>query len=146
MLDFFVNYGADITALLIAIAGLTTAIATLRKAFNTGKKVDIVNMTTDEKIKITREGIVEAFKTAKIPTEWKISVSKQVNETLEKWRDDFITCMKNNQSSTNAVMLMMLKILSYTAASNKLTEEDKNTINELIAVISEDDKTIDIGE
>lgn len=146
MLDFFVNYGADITALLIAITGLTTAIATLRKAFKTGKKVDIVNMTTDEKIKITREGIVEAFKTAKIPTEWKISVSKQVNGTLEKWRDDFITLIKNNQSTTNAVMLMMLKILSYTAASNKLTEEDKNKIDELIAVISEDDKTIDIGE
>lgn len=146
MLDFFVNYGADITALLIAIAGLTTAIATLRKAFKTGKKVDTVNMATDEKIRITREGIVEAFKTAKIPTEWKISVSKQVNETLEKWRDDFITRMKNNQSTTNAVMLMMLKILSYTAASNKLTEEDKDKIDELIAVISEDDKTIDIGE
>ena len=146
MLDFFVNYGADITALLIAIAGLTTAIATLRKAFKTGKKVDTVNMATDEKIKITREGIVEAFKTAKIPTEWKISVSKQVNETLEKWRDDFITLIKNNQSTTNGVMLMMLKILSYTAASNKLTEEDKNKIDELIAVISEDDKTIDIGE
>ena len=104
------------------------------------------NKILSEKVQITREGIVEAFKVAKIPTEWKISVSKQIDSKLSDWRDEFLTIVKENEMTRTILMTMILKILNYTAASNKLTEEEKAKINELIRSVSEEDATLDIND
>ena len=55
-----------------------------------------------------------------------------------------ITLIKSNQAFANDVLLMAIKILSFTAASDKLSEEDKAKLQELIQLIDESDKTINI--
>ena len=139
MLDFFANYGADITSLLISVAAIITGSATLVKSFKIAK-------TTDERIQITRDGIVEAFKTAKIPNEWKISISKQVDTKLAEWRDEFLRLWKENDVMKTEMLALLLKILSFTAASNKLTPEEKAKLEDLTKLITDNDATIDVTE
>lgn len=146
MIEFLEVHGATIVAILTAAAGLFTAVYNMTKVFKINKKVDTNAENTKQDIQITRDGIIEAFKIAKIPTEWKISVSNQVNTILTQWRDEFIAILKESETTRDEIMTMILKILAFTAASNKLTEEEKAKIDELIKSISEKDSTIDITE
>ena len=146
MLEFLETYGAQIVAVLTAAAGLFTAVYNMTKVLKINKKVDQNAEATKQDIEITREGIVEAFKTAKIPTEWKISVSNQVNAILTQWRDEFIELFQKHEVVRDDIMLMIVKILAFTAASNKLSDEDKAKLDELIKCISDNDSTIDITE
>lgn len=146
MIEFLEANGATIVSVITAGAGLFASVYNIIKVLKIGKKVDANAEATKQDIQITRDGIVEAFKTAKIPTEWKISVSNQVNTILTQWRDEFLTLFKEHEFARDEIMVMILKILAFTAASNKLTEEDKTKINELIKLIGEKDSTIDITE
>lgn len=146
MVEFLEQYGPAILAMITAGASLAGSIYGIIKCFKTGKKVDANNEATKEDIQITKQGIVEAFKSAKIPNEWKISVSNQVNAILTSFRDEFITLIKENQAFSNDMLLMTLKILNFTAASSKLTEEEKAKIQDLINQIEDKDSTIDITE
>ena len=139
MLEFFQNYGADILALIVAIGSMATCIAQVIKARNLSKE-------SRQEIQITREGIVQAFQKAKIPTEWKIDVSKQIDKKLQEFADKLISIVKEHEEVRDLATLGILKILNYTAASNKLSAEEKAQIEEIIAKISEEDKTVDIGE
>ena len=49
MLDFLAQYGAQIITALVALGSLVGSVYGILKVFQTGKKVDIVNKTTDEK-------------------------------------------------------------------------------------------------
>lgn len=144
MLEFLTQYGSDILAALVSVTAVFTSIVGLAKSLKIGKKVDTNAATTQQEIQITREGIVEAFKTAKIPTEWKVTVSNQLMQQLNKFRDDFIIMFKEQEELRTKLMVAAVKILNYTAASNKLTEDEKQEINELIKMITDEDATIDI--
>lgn len=146
MLEFLTQYGSDILAALVSVTAVFTSIVGLAKSLKIGKKVDTNAATTQQEIQITREGIVEAFKTAKIPTEWKVTVSNQLMQQLNKFRDDFIVMFKEQEELRTKLMVAAVKILNYTAASNKLTEDEKQEINELIKMITDEDATIDITE
>lgn len=146
MLDFLAQYGAQIITALVALGSLAGSVYGILKVFQTGKKVDIVNKTTDEKIQITRDGIVEAFKSAKIPTEWKVTISKQFDEKLTSLRDEVIGILQNSETARTGAIIMILKILNYTAASNKLTEDDKTKIADMVKLITDEDATLDITE
>ena len=139
MLEFFQNYGADILALIVALGSMAACIAQVVKARNLDKE-------TREAIQITREGVVQAFQKAKIPTEWKIDVSKQIDKKLQAFADKLISIVKEHEEVRDLATLSILKILDYTAASNKLTAEEKAQIEEIKAKISESDKTVDISE
>lgn len=139
MLEFFENYGADLIALIIAICGAVTATMSLIRVVKLGKQ-------TKSDIQITKDGIVEGFKMAKIPSEWKVSISNQVDKKLQEWTDKFIEIVKENEELRTRMTALTLKILSYTQASNKLTEEEKAILNDLIKLIKLDDATIDITE
>lgn len=139
MVEFFEQYGADILAMITGLAGLIGSVWGIVRVFKSEK-------STGEKIKATREGIIEGFKAAKIPNEWKVDVSNKINITLSKWRDDLLSQFKKDQALTNELTLYAIKILSHTAASNMLTDEEKARVDELIKLVGEDDKTIDITE
>ena len=112
----------------------------------TNQKINAEQAKTQTEIQITREGIIEAFKAAKIPNEWKVTVSKQVEAYLTKFRDEVITMFKENEQARDLIMISILKILNFTAASNKLTEDEKKQIDDLIKQITDEDNTIDITE
>lgn len=144
MIDFFTTYGADILAIIVSLSGAATAIATLVKNISLLKQFKTLKKTTDEKIEITQNGIVEAFKTAKIPNEWKISISKQVDEKLEKWAEKFLTMFEEHERIRTELAIANSKILTYTAAFNKLSDEEKVVIEESIKQLSEQDRTIEV--
>lgn len=146
MLEFFAQHGPAILAGMTAIGSLVASITGLVKVFKTNQKINAEQAKTQTEIQITREGIIEAFKAAKIPNEWKVTVSKQVEAYLTKFRDEFITMFKENEQTRDLIMISILKILNFTAASNKLTEDEKKQIDDLIKQISDEDNTIDITE
>jgi len=139
MLEFFQNYGADILAIIVALGSMATCVTQVVKARNLSKE-------TKKDIQITREGVVQAFQKAKIPTEWKIDVSKQIDKKLQTATDKLISVVKEHEEVRDLAILSILKILDYTAASNKLSTEEKAQVEEIKAKITEIDKTIDISE
>lgn len=146
MLEFFAQHGPAILAGMTALGSLVASITGLVKVFKTNQKINAEQAKTQTEIQITREGIIEAFKAAKIPNEWKVTVSKQVEAYLTKFRDEFITMFKENEQARDLIMISILKILNFTAASNKLTEDEKKQIDDLIKQITDEDNTIDITE
>ena len=146
MLEFFAQHGPAILAGMTALGSLVASITGLVKVFKTNQKINAEQAKTQTEIQITREGIIEAFKAAKIPNEWKVTVSKQVEAYLTKFRDEFITMFKENEQTRDLIMISILKILNFTAASNKLTEDEKKQIGDLIKQITDEDNTIDITE
>ena len=146
MLEFFAQHGPAILAGMTALGSLVASITGLVKVFKTNQKINADQAKTQTEIQITREGIIEAFKAAKIPNEWKVTVSKQVEAYLTKFRDEFITMFKENEQTRDLIMISILKILNFTAASNKLTEDEKKQIDDLIKQITDEDNTIDITE
>lgn len=146
MLEFFAQHGPAILAGMTALGSLVASITGLVKVFKTNQKINAEQAKTQTEIQITREGIIEAFKAAKIPNEWKVTVSKQVEAYLTKFRDEFITMFKENEQTRDLIMISILKILNFTAASNKLTEDEKKQIDDLIKQITDEDNTIDISE
>ena len=144
MLEFFETYGADIMAMIVAIASAATTITTFFKSLNLSKQFKALSKVTNEKIEITQNGIVEAFKTAKIPTEWKISISNQVDKKLEEWAAKFLIMFEEHERIRTELAVANTKILAYTAAYNKLSDEEKAKIDAAIKQITDKDKTIEV--
>lgn len=144
MLEFLELYGPSILAAIVAAGGAVTSVCATIKMFKTEKRVKASEAQTKEDIQITREGIVEAFKKSKIPTEWKISLSKQVDEKLEAWAEKFLIMFKEHEDLRTQLAVANTKILAYTAAFNKLSPEEQEEINELIKQITDGDKTIEV--
>lgn len=144
MLEFLAQYGPALIAGVIGAGGLAGAIYNIRKCFKLGKKIDTTSCSLEKNMEITREGIVEAFKSAKLPSEIKLSISTKVEEILGQVRDTIITEFKKNEATRSAAMLLVLKILSFSQASNKLTEDEKNKINDLLKLITDEDATIEV--
>lgn len=145
MLDFFEQYGLTIFSAITGICGAIASVCAVLKTFNIGKKVNTSISDTHNEIKVTREGIVEAFKTAKIPSEWKISVANNINSKLDDFETKVLRKIDEGEKFRNDAVAQSLRILSYTAAYNKLSEDEKNHINDIVKECSETDNTIEIG-
>lgn len=144
MLEFFELYGPSILAAIAAAGGAITAVCATIKMFKTEKRVKASEAQTKEDVKITREGIVEAFKKSKIPTELRLSISKQVDEKLEAWAEKFLIMFKEHEELRTKLAVANTQILAFTAAFNKLSPEEQTEINELIKQITDGDKVIEV--
>ena len=146
MVEFLEQYGASIVAIIIAIAGMVTAVFNFKKAAELNKQIKTNADAARQDVAVTRQGVIDAFKSAKIPTEWKIDVSNKIDKSLSKFRDETIELIKSNQATTNDFLLMAIKILQYTKASEKLNDDEKAKLDEMVQLIKDEDKTIDITE
>ena len=144
MLEFFAQNGLAIVGIIIGAGSLAGAIYNIRKCFKLGKKIDTSNSTHEQEIQITKEAILEAFKSAKLPSEIKLSISNKIEEILGQVRDAIIEEFKKNESVRTVATLLVLKILKFSQASSKLTDDEKNQIEDLLKLITEDDATIEI--
>ena len=144
MLEFLEAYGPALISGIIGAGGLAGAIYNIVKCLKLGKKVDKATCSLEKNMEITREGIVEAFKSAKLPNEIKLSITTKVEDILSQARDAIITEVKKNEALRTTMMAMILKVLSFTAASNKLTDDEKKQIEDMIKQINVEDNTINI--
>lgn len=144
MLEFFQIYGPSILAAIVAAGGAITSVCATIKLFKSEKRIKAENAQMQEDVKITREGIVEAFKKSKIPTELRLSISKQVDEKLEAWAEKFLIMFKEHEELRTKLAVANTQILAFTAAFNKLSPEEQTEINELIKQITDGDKVIEV--
>lgn len=142
--QFFVDYGGTIVACITSICSAIVALWSMIKCFGINKSVKKSETETAEKIQLTQEGIVKAFETARIPTDWKISVSKQVDKKLEDWAEKFLIMFKEHEDIRTQLAIANAKILKNTAAYNKLSDKEKQEVEELIKALNEIDKTIEV--
>ena len=135
MLEFLTDWGFQLAAGILGATGAAGGISAIYYMIKLGKKVKKERQLTEQDIQITREGIVEAFKTATLPNEVKVSINKQVEDILTKTRDEIIDKLKKDTELTQKAQMAILKILSFTAASAKLTDEEKAEIQKIFDVV-----------
>lgn len=135
--EFLSKYGATIVMALINIANAAAAVTAYIKMKRSERQ-------TKSDIQITQEGIVKAFKDAKLPSEVKVSLSNQLDAKFNNWSKNFLKEYEQREEQKMALILANAKILSYTQAFNKLDDETKAKIKDAINQISENDKTIEV--
>lgn len=145
-MEWFAQWGGLILSTLVGTGALGGSVKAIIEIVKTNKRLKLVQTETKANLEVTQQGIVEAFKTAKIPTDLKVNLSKQVTETLSKWKEEFMKEYAKIDALKTRMMAMILQILSYTAASNKLTEEQKAEIDQLLKLITEKDGEIIVNE
>lgn len=146
MLEWFTQYGPLILTAASSITAAAGAVYAVGKVFSLGKLFKKTTAETTNQIKITQAGIVEAFKTAVVPTEWKISVSKQVAEQLTTWKNEFLAELERREKVRTDYLVCSLKILSNTKAYDALSKDDQIRTQDLIKLVDEENSTIDISE
>lgn len=146
MLEWLTQYGPIILTGLSSLGTAASTIYAIGKVFKLGRKIEKNSVETTNQIKITREGVVEAFKTAVVPTEWKISVSSQIAKQLTDWKNEFFTELEKREKTRTDYSLYSLKILSHTKAFEALDKDDRTKTQDLIKLVGEEDSTIDISE
>lgn len=144
MIEFLSKYGEEILSVIIQLAGYIVTIISFIRMLKSEKRVKSFMVQSQQDILITREGIVEAFKTAKINPEIKISIAKQVDAKLSEWKQEFMSMYKKSEESRTKLTLFVAKIMSNTAAYNKLSNEEKEEGNRLMKEIVEDDGLVEV--
>lgn len=153
-MDIIVEYGEQIVQWLASISALIVSITMFVKAlksenrvtdaFNIFKKSVATDVSTlDSKIAITRAGIVQGFKEAVVTKDVKVSVNSQVKKIIDEKMQEFLAIIKKGEESRTKLTYWTLKILRYTAASDKLTTEQQSEVDEVMALIAEDETIID---
>ena len=146
MLDFLAQYGSDILAGAIALAGAITSVCSTIKLWKTENRIKSEQAQTKEDIQVTREGIVQAFKQAKIPTDLKVDISNKVEKILTDFENKVLEMFREQEQLRTALVLFCTKIMANTAAYNKLTEEEKTALEQLMKQIGEEDKLVEIED
>lgn len=145
-MDFLTQYLAAISAAITAAAGAIISIVSFVKSIKSERRTISELAASKKDIKITREGIVQAFKDSVVTKDLKVSVNKEVRkilgEELEKMRE---TVAKSEERRTKMVY-WCLQILDWTAAANKMTPEQHAEIKELLAEIAEEEQIVDTND
>lgn len=126
----------QITAAVVAIVSLIKALRSEVRA-----KAEVGALKSD--VAITRAGIVQAFKEAVVTKDVKVSINKQVEQVLDKKLAVFTEIVKKSEERRTKMVYWSLRIMSWTAAANKLTTEQKTELDELMALIAEEEQIVD---
>ena len=126
-----------IFSIIVGACGAITAFATMIKAFNANKANKAQISELKNEIAVTQNGIVEAFKQVKFPTQWKIDLSKKVDAKFNELTDKLYSKLVNQDEAKTRLIIFMAKIMSNTAAYNKLTDDEKAELNALLTIVNE---------
>lgn len=123
----------------VEICGIVTAIAAaLGSVFacltsaRTSKRAKKDCNELDNKVQMTREGFVKAFQETKFPTNFKIDLSNKVDKVLTENFAKFKAETLGYIEDYRKLLIFVSKILYNTAAYNKLTDEEKAELDNLI--------------
>lgn len=144
MLEFIQTYGVQLLTGVVALGSFSGALVSLSKLFKTERRLSQSQRQASRDIQITREGIVEAFKTAKISPEWKVSIDKSIDAKLENWSKKFLTMFKEHEDLRTKLALANTKILAYTAAFDKLSKIEQDKLRTVIAEAEGDKNIIEV--
>lgn len=126
-----------VCSVIIGICGVITALFGVVKAIKTGKVSTAQYNDLVSKIDVTQNGIVEAFKQVKFPTDWRVDLSKKVEAKFEELSEKLYNKLIAQDEAKTRLIIYMAKIISNTAAYNKLTDEEKAELNSLLTYVNE---------
>lgn len=144
MLEWLELHGTDLLSIIISAGALAGAIYNFVKVIKLGNRTTTTLLNFGSQIDITKEAIVEGFKAARIPNELKVSLGNKLDAALDKATTKLIEIVQKNEEQRTLMMTKILKILSYTAAANKLTDEETAQINDMIRLIDDSENTIEV--
>lgn len=142
-MDFLVDNLATILAIVTAVCGATISVVSFLKSLKSEKRTKTSLADARQDIVITRQGIVQGFKEAIVTKDLKISINNQVKEVLTTELDEFKKALAVSEARRTKMAYWCLRILHYTAASDKLTTERKSEIDELLAMIADEEQIVD---
>lgn len=135
-LESNLNTIVSISSLVIALCGALTAVIGVVKMLKTGK-ISITELgKLKQDVNLTQQGIVEAFKSVRFPTEWRVDLSKKNIETIREEFNKLYKKLISLDEAKTKLMIYQAKILSKTAAYNKLTDDEKAELNTLLEVVN----------
>ena len=143
MEDLIVQNLSAIISAVVAVSGAIVSITAFIKSLKSEKRTRIETNQLRNDVKITREGITQGFKDAVITKDLKVSVNNQVTKILDNGLGEIMAEIKKHEKKRTEMNYWTLKILEYTAASGKLTKEEKAELRELLASIREEEQIID---
>ena len=142
-MDFLVEHMGAILTAIIAASGAIISTTSFIKSLKSEKRTAFEIASTKKDVKITREGIVQAFKDSVVTKDVKVSVNNQVAKILDEKFEKFEKAINKSEERKTKMTYWCLKILEYTAASGKLTPEQKEEVKELMAMIAEEEQIVD---
>lgn len=142
-MEWVVNNYEAILSIITAVIGAVVAVTAFIKALKSETRVTNQMAALKGDVTITRAGVVQAFKDAVVPKELKVSINKQVKQIISEEMDKVLEVVRKSEERRTEMNYWVLRILSWTAASNKLTVEEQSEINELLALIAEEDQIIE---
>lgn len=136
------NY-EKIVAVIIQVISLVVATTSFIKVLSSEKRTVSKLSKFENDVAITRAGIVQAFKESIVTKDVKVSVNNQVKKVLHEELEILKKEIRNSEERRTKMNFWVLKILSWTAAANKLTLEQQTDINELLALIAEEEQIVE---
>jgi len=136
-----------ITVAIVAITAFIKSLQSEKRAITTvntvvdGVKNEMAAL--DNKVTVTRAGIVQGFKDAVITKDLKVSINSQVKKILDENKTEMLDIVTKSEERRTNMVYWALKILRYTAAFDKLTVEQQSELEETMALIAEDEKIVD---
>ena len=124
-------------SVVIGLCGAVAAVASMIKAIKTGKVSTAQYNEPKDQIGITQQGIAEAFKQVKFPTNYKDDLRKKFYDKFKELGNKLYNNLVHQKKEKTRLMIFMAKILSNTAAYNKLTDDEKAELASLLTVVNE---------
>lgn len=142
-MDFLTQHMAAIFATIGSVSAALISITSFVKALKSERRTHQELSKSKKDIKVTREGIVQAFKDAVVTKDLKVSINKEVKKILREECEKMMALVTRAEERRTKMTYWCLKILDWTAASNKLTTEQKAEIDELMAMIADEEQIVD---
>lgn len=153
-MDLFAEYYPQILNIVTQVTMAIVAITAFVKSLKSEKRVvgqlmqAATNMSDwrkelENKVTITRAGIVQGFKEAVVTKDIKVSINTQVQKILDEKLNAFMNEVKRREEQRTQLTYWTLKVLRHTAAFNALTTEQQSELDEVMALIAEEDKIVD---
>lgn len=128
---------ALVCSIVVGVCSAVAAVASMLKAIRTGRVTTAQYNELRDKIGVTQEGIVEAFKQVKFPTTWKVDLSKKFDAKFDELSNRLYNKLVNQDEAKTRLIIYMAKIMSNTAAYHKLTTDEKAELTSLLTIVNE---------
>lgn len=141
-LDVFIEIAKGIAAI---VGAIVAAIMYIKSLKSEKRNIEQINKNTKD-VAITKEGIVQAFKSSIVSKDVKVSINTQVERIMDRKFEDLLIEIKRDNENKTQMVYWCLKILEWTAAANKLTPEQRSELVNLMNQISKEECIIDTCE
>ena len=142
-MDFLAQHATAIFAAIGSVCAAIISVTSFVKALKSEKRTINELSETKKDVKVTREGIVQAFKDSVVTKDLKVSINSQVKRILQDELDKFQKMLAKSEERRTKMTYWCLKILDWTAASGKLTTEQRAEVDELLAMIADEEQIVD---